>query len=172
MILQNCRPLQGANYFWGSWGAPPIHLGLGRVILEVLSDFSLKGREISWIVESLPYWERSCGFSCEIMCFTHVSACVCVCVCVCAPAHVYTSKCVCVCTRTQACTCVVCVCTCTCVYIWVCMCVHIYGVCVCVSFVHTRHVCMQLCVCTWARIYTCTHVPHVCSPHIHTYKAQ
>ena len=89
MILQNCRPLQGANYFWGSRGALPIHLGSARVILEVLSDFSLKGREISWIVESLPYWECSCGFSCEIMCFTHVSTCVCVCVHTCIHLSVY-----------------------------------------------------------------------------------
>ena len=169
MILQNCRPLQGANYFWGSWGAPPIHLGLGRVILEVLSDFSLKGREISWIVESLPYWERSCGFSCEIMCFTHVSACVCVCVCVrlhmcihlsvyvcahapkrahvwcvcvCVPAHVYTSECVCVCT---------------------------YMVCV-----YVCPLCAQgMCVCSYAcapeHLYTRAHMCHMCAPPTYTH---
>ena len=142
MILQNCRPLQGANYFWGSRGAPPIHLGSARVILEVLSDFSLKGREISWIVESLPYWECSCGFSCEIMCFTHVSACVCVC------AHVYTFEYVCVCTRTQACTYVVCVYVCP-------LCAQ--GMCVC-SY-----------VCAPEHVYTRAHMCHMCAPHTYTH---
>ena len=142
MILQNCRPLQGGNYFLGLPGCSTHPSGVRKSDSCGFEWFLTEGKgsklnsrkhPLLGMLLWLQLWNHD----------SHLWVHVCVCVCVC-----------------------VCVWTCTCVYIWVCMCVHTHlsvhvcG-CVCVLCAHNACVYMHLCVCTWASICMC---PHVCSP--------
>lgn len=138
MILQNCRPLQGGNYFLGLLGCSTHPSGVWKSDSWGFEWFLTEGKGNKLNSRKPPLL----GMLLWLQLWNHVFH-TCECMCLCVPAHAYTSECVCVCTH-------------PCAHMWV----RVYVCPLC-----AQCVCVYIYVCAPEHVYACAHIcPHVLPP--------